>query len=240
MENPHPDTPNAALLKNGAFSIAAVQADEDTAGMESEFEQANIALLTALRQREDLELQLEKAEGKLAQADHGRKGVDKAIKDFELALLALVNKSRKDTRYQRYMAGGLQQITEAHMRNAQPAEVKQLLKKMGEDQAAAETDAELKDLLAAHIPRIQAGQNKVDTALQVLGGLEDAEDDLRDITLPGLRQAWISKRQVLYAALLTKFPNDVARVEAYFKPFSKPRKTPKKGSGTPPEGGQNP
>lgn len=240
MENPHADTPNAALVKNGAFSIAAVQADEDSAGMESEFEQANVALLAALRQREDLELQIERAEAKLAQADHGKKGVDKAVKDFELALLALVSKNRKDARYQRYMAGGLQQITEANMRTAQPAEVRVLLKKMGEDQAAADTDAELKALLVLHTPRIQAGQNKVDAAEQALGSLEDADDDLRDITLPALRQAWISKRQVLYAALLAKFPNDVARVEAYFKPFSKPRKTQKKTAGTPPEGGQNP
>lgn len=228
MENPHPNTPHATVVENGAFTIAAVQADEDTMGMEAEFEQVNLALLAALRQLEDLELECQKAEGKLAQADHGKKGVDKAIGIFELALLSLVGKRREDPRYQRYFKDGLVDITRSNMRTVQPGKVETLIKKMAQDQTAPDTDAELKVLLVEHAPRIQAGASNVAGAAAALSVVENQRNAMKDVTLEGLRQAWISKRQVLYANLRAKFPNDLARVEAYFKPFSKPRKRMKK------------
>lgn len=229
MENPHPNTAHASVVENGAFTIAAVQADEDTIGMEAEFEQANLALLAALRQLEDLEIEYQKAEGKLVQADRGKKGVDKAIGAFELALLGLVGKRREDPRYQRYFKDGLVHITRSNMRTAQPEKVDTLLKKMAQDQAAPDTDAELKALLVEHAPHIQAGAAKVALADAALSAVESQRNEMKNVTLEGLRQVWISKRQVLHANLRAKFPNDIARVEAYFKPFSKPRKASKKG-----------
>lgn len=227
MENPREDIPNRTLVKNGAFTVAAVQADDEVAGTVAAFELANSNLLSALRQQEDLELDVRKAEAKLDQADRGRKGLDKAIQRFELALLGLVDKNRKDPRYQRYLEDGLRDITEADIRMEQPKKTKRLLALMNEDMASS-PDQELKDLLNAHAPVIQAALARVQSAETALGALEDALDMLEEVTLPGLRQAWTAERQALYAALLSKFPGDRGRVEAYFLAFSRARKTPKK------------
>lgn len=231
MENPHPNATAIALMDNGAFTVAAVQADEETAGMESEFEQVNTELLAAQRKYEDLEIGCRKAEGKLSQADHGKNGVDRAVGEFELALLSLVGKKRKDVRYQRYFKNGLVGITRVNMRTRQPGEVAILLKKMGEDLAAAETEGELKGLLALHQPRIEAGALKVKAAIGVLEAAEGERDDYKDVTIAGLKQEWVSERQVLHANLAAKFPHDMGRVEAYFKPFSGPKMGKKRGGG---------
>lgn len=230
MDKPRETTSNATLVANGAFTISAVQADDDTAGMEADFEQANLALLAALRKDEDLEIDCHKAEGKLSQADHGKNGADKAISDFELALFGLVNKKRTDARYQRYFKGGLMSITRANQRTVQPLKMAVLLKKMSDDHAAQETDAELKALLVVHLPRVQAGAAKVNSAIAALAAVEAQREEMHNVMLPALRSAWTAKREVLFANLLAKFPHDAPRAKGYIKPLSKPKKNKKAAS----------
>ncbi len=190
MDKPRETTSNATLVANGAFTISAVQADDDTAGMEADFEQANLALLAALRKDEDLEIDCHKAEGKLSQADHVS-------------------------------------ITRANQRTVQPLKMAVLLKKMSDDHAAQETDAELKALLVVHLPRVQAGAAKVNSAIATLAAVEAQREEMHNVMLPALRSAWTAKREVLFANLLAKFPHDAPRAKGYIKPLSKPKKNKK-------------
>lgn len=230
MDSPSDTLASIHLVRNGAFTVSAVAADEESAGMEADFKDHNSKLKSTLRQREDLEEHIQALDAQVEQADNG---VDRRVESFELGLLAYVDKNRAHSKYILYFPLGLRDVTQADKRTIQPAKVEVLLKTMGTELALPSTVGEYKDLLLMHQGPLGARQALVKPVLEALKAAEDEADYLDNVVIPGLRRAWITARIQLHGALTQKFPLDKARVESYFQRFR--RRTTKAGDdgGTP-------
>lgn len=218
MDNPSDNMASIHLVHSGAFTVAAVAADEETSGMESDFKEHQLNLKSGLRKREDLDEEIQAQLARLEQADGG---VDSRVEAFELGLLACTNKDRKHAHYVLYFPLGLRDVTQSDKRRVQPAKVEALLKTMGTELALASTVGEYKDLLLAHQGPMAARLAKVKPILDGLKAAEDEADYMDDVEIPRLRRAWITSRIQLHGALTQKFPLDKERVESYFKRFKR-------------------
>jgi hypothetical protein len=217
MDNPRDDTSLAQYFPRGAFTISAVRADPETNGLEAAFAYVHGSLRIKYRLVEDLEQTLEEAEAIIEVRD---RATDKALRSFELRLLDLVDKNREDPRYRRYFPEGLRAVTEADARQVEPKLVRALLKTLDEDQPKKG----FSELHEAYRDRFQACVDAVEAADAACSQIEAQWTHENDVVLVELKNRWIEERTKLYAELMKKFPNDLPRVESFFKRFAKPRK----------------
>jgi hypothetical protein len=222
MDMPTEDTPAAAYLAKSAYTVSRVAVDKQAKGLEQGLENAHVQLKKSLRDKEDLE---EVEQKKTAVLDAGDSDCDDHIESFELGLLAVVKKDRADDRYRRYIKVGLRDITTAEPRKEEPKLVGQMLEAMAED--AAKADAELAPLLAASMPKLTASREQVVKADEQLTTTETELAFLEDMTIPSLMATWRAEYKKLEGALTTVYPTNAKKVDRFFKPFRKPRRTKK-------------
>lgn len=217
MDKPRDHTPVADYLEHGAFTVAAIAADPEVAGLEKALEGKHDELKKNVRAHEDTVEQSIKKRAVFMVADAA---CDRVVRACELAIYGLVNKRRDDPLYRRYFKNGLRAVTEAEPRKAEPALVKDIVKAMGEDAAKPA----IGPIAQQFAPQLQAAVAVVEAAEKDLAAVEAEEVYLREKTIAELKTAWVDEYVKLHAALKMAFPRDPERVESYFLRFRKDRK----------------
>lgn len=217
MEKPTVDTPVVSCLEHAAFTIAAVAADPETAGMEGGLEGAHLALKQEQRALEDHEELVMKKRALFKRADAG---CDHVLRSFQLQLYGLVRKDTDHPHYRRYFKAGLRAVTEAEPRQSEPTMVAAMIVSLGEDL----TDPVLGELAAEFLPRFTAALAQVKATEQALAVDETTARHRREQKIPAAKLALIDEYVKLHSALRALFPREAARVEACFLPFRKERK----------------
>ncbi|MRG90993.1 hypothetical protein [Polyangium spumosum] len=220
MEMPGEDTSPKAYPPKSAYSISRAAADPKTAGLEKDLEAAHVDLKKALREQEDLEEQVQRKSAILDVCDEY---LDDDIGGFQLGLLTIVDKNREAPKYLRYFPKGLREVTTAEPRKEEPEIVEQMLEAMVEDQA----DPELGPLVTTWMPKLSASRAKVLAASEDLTISEKQLAFLNEKTLPALMAAWRTAYKTLEGKLTAVYASNPKKVDRFFKPFRKPRKSKK-------------
>jgi uncharacterized membrane protein YgcG len=232
MERPNKDTTVESYLDHSAFTTAGVAADPDVAGLEAGLVKEHTALKKQKRDLEDLGEEVQRKKAIFVGKD---RRLDRVVREFELRLLALVNKNRQDPLYQRYFAGGLREVTEAEPRQAEPALVATMIISLSED----ENKPAVGSLAKEFRPLFEAARGEVVQAEADLAETEKKVSYLDDKSIPETEARWTDAYVALHGALKAALPRDPARVEAFFYPFRKDKKE-KKAAGEPGGGGGAP
>ena len=217
MEKPREDTSVTAYREHSAYTTSGVAADPEVAGLEVALTVEHGALKQQSRMLEDIEEEIQRRRAVLVIKD---RACDRVIRSFELRLFDLVNKKRSDPQYTRYFPEGLREVTEADMRQAEPAKVRTLIKSLGEDAAKPG----IGPLSAEFKPQFEATVEEVEAAEKDLASVEEQATYLRDKTIPECKARWTDEYVKLHGALRAQLPRDPARVESYFYAFKKERK----------------
>lgn len=217
MEKPTVDVPVHSYREHAAFTVAAVAADPEVAGMEQGLLGAHLLLKQEQRAFEDQE---EEVQRKLAVFKRNDGACDDVLRDFELHLFALVKKDRDDPRYRRYIKTNLRALTEAEPRKTEPTIVAAIIVSLTED----EQSPSMGTLAQQFRPRFESTLADVQTAEQELSAAEAVMIHMRDQKVVAAKTSWIDEYVKLHGAIRGIFPRDPGRVESYFLRFRKDRK----------------
>ncbi|MEO7330067.1 MAG: hypothetical protein ABI193_15945 [Minicystis sp.] len=217
MEKPTVETPVTSYREHGAFTVAAVAADQEISGQQQGLENAHLQLKQEKRALEDQEEEVQRRTALFKRKDSD---CDDLLRSFELRLYDLVKKDREDPRYRRYFKTGLRAVTEAEPRKTEPTMVAAMVVCLIED----EPSTTLGPLATEFRPRFEAALGAVQTAEQDLSEAEATRLHVRDQNIPAAKATWTDEYVKLHAAIRAHFPRDPARVESYFLRFRKEKK----------------
>lgn len=223
MQRPKKDTTASDYLHHSAFTAAVVAADPETAGLELGLAAQHAALKQHVRAVADLEEERQRRRGVFRVRSRRCLG---AVRSFELRLLDLVDKNRRDPLYRRYFPEGMRAVTRANPRTARPQQVRTILKSLGEDALKPDIGA----LSAELKPGLQAALAEVEAADKALTAVEEQVAYLCGRTIPERKVLWTDEYVKLHGALKVRFPRDAKRVESYYYPFKERKKAPPRDS----------
>lgn len=207
MYAPHETTSSERLADfYGEYLLARLKSDPDVVTAIKGFESAQ----TALRQVNEAERAAYRRESAaVAVRDHADFRLDETVRGFELALLASVSKNRQAREYKACFPDGLTAVIAAPVRE--------------ETQAVKRIQARLAELPSSdfkkHLASLTAARQALESADSTLEEATNghASAMTREMTA---RREWIRSYRVTYAELLSLFPENKRRVEAYFRPRS--------------------
>lgn len=225
MEMPGADTPAATYVQRSAYTLARVAADPNTAHLTSGLEGCHVALVEELRKLEELEFEEQK---KTAVYDTKDEHCDDEIEGFELSLLAHVKKNREDARYVRYFPDGLREVTAAPRKEGTDR-IQQLIDTLKLDV----NHADLGPLVAIWLPKIDAAHEELKAAREALDATEKALTLLKEKTIPSAMADWRVEYKKLEGALTGVYAANPKKVDRFFKPFRKRRKSDKNADSAP-------